>query len=397
MKPRRPGPLAVPGLILAAGVLSACASADLAGRSASALDADIRSRGLDPQAILKPFAVNDEMRAWLRGAVDRGGDASTRLQGLVRSLLAANELHLEYESEALGTAAQAFESRRANCLAFTNLFVAMARALGLEAYFLEVDDVERFAKEGDLVVVSGHVTAGYGPPAQRVILDFTPGEPKAYRDMRQLSDVTAVALYYSNQGAQLLRGNDAAAAREWLETAVRLDPELSGGWVNLGVARRRTGDPVGAEAAYVRALEADPGATSAYLNLAALLRLTGRSAQAEELLAITDRRDNRNPYNYLELGDLSLRRGRIEDAERFFRRALRLDRESAEPYAALGFLSLARHDATEARRWLKRAQQRDRAAPRVERLERALDELRRPATAVSATAIAPIGVTRTAT
>jgi Flp pilus assembly protein TadD len=368
---------AIVGLVaLVALGAGACASSDLSLRSTNALRDDVRKRGLDPNAVVVPFTITPPMREWLQSAVPGGGEPHTRLQGLVRALL-DGPLQLEYDRNALGTAEQAFDSRRANCLAFTNLFVALARALGLEVYFLEIDDIERFAREGDLVVISGHVTAAYGPPQQRVILDFTPDQPLNYRHMRELSDLTAVALYYSNRGAHHLRDGNAPAAVEWLETAVRLDPELAGGWINLGVARRRTGDLAGAEVAYARALEADPGSNSAYLNLAALLRLTGRRVEAEELMAITDRRDNRNPYNYLELGDLSLRHGRVDEAERFFRRALRLDRTSAEPYAALGLLSLARSDTADAQRWLKRALERDPEASRVERLARALAEVRR--------------------
>ena len=355
----------------------ACATSDLSLHAASSLRTQVRERGLDPNAVVVPFMVTDPMREWLHAEVSRSGEPQVRLQGLVRSLLDGDGLKLEYDRDALGTAEEAFVSQRANCLAFTNLFVGLGRALGLEVYFLEIDDIERFAKEGDLVVISGHVTAAFGPPQQRVILDFSQDSDLSYRNMRELSDLTAVALYYSNRGAHLLRDGAAGAAREWLETAVRLDPELAGGWINLGVARRRTGDVAGAETAYGRALEVDPGANSAYLNLAALLRLTGRRAEAEALMAITDRRDNRNPYNYLELGDLSLRRGRVEEAERYFRRALRLDRTSAEPYAALGLLSLERHDTVNAKRWLRRALDRDPAAPRVERLERALAETRR--------------------
>jgi len=354
-------------------LVAACASVPKVQDPARALAPELRQRGLDPAKIVIPFATTQAMRDWVRKEVPASGDPVERLNLLLRVLSSNSGLQLEYESDTTVTAAEAFELHKANCLSYTNLFVGLARELGVAAYFLEVDDIERFTREGDFVVVSGHVTAAFGEPQERQILDFTQGQQaERYREVRQISDLRAIALYYSNRGAAELRAGRYGSALNWLSTSVALDPQLAGAWINLGVARRRLADYDGAEAAYRRALVADPKALSAYQNLAAVLHLRNRHEEANDLLKIQVSSKSRNPFLYLELGDVSLRQRRFEEAAGYYRHALRLDREAAEVRAALGLLAWQQGHRREAARWLRRAEKRDAAAPRVARLRESL-------------------------
>jgi Flp pilus assembly protein TadD len=347
-----------PGLALAVTALAAgCASSGGLGRD---LPAALRARGLDPAKIEVPFAVDDEMKAWAHSKVNARGAPVEKLSQLLKGLLAKEGMNLEYQGDYSVTAREVFRTGRANCLSFTNIFVGLAREIDVPAYFVEVKDLQGFSKEGDLIIVSGHVTAGYGEGREQTLLDFTLGQAKEYRQIRVISDLTAIALYYSNHGARLLRDGENAKALEWMKTAVKLDPELPGSWVNYGVALRRVGDRAGAEASYRKALEIDPETLSAYQNLAALLRLDGKESEALDLLAMVDRRDNRNPWSFLDLGDLNLRHGRLSEAERFYQKALRLSSKDPEAYAALGLLSLEQGDTAAARRWLRKAERQER-------------------------------------
>lgn len=364
--------------VLASSALAAagCASMTTSSQAEHRLRDEIRDRGVDPDTVIVPFALSDEMRTWMDANIQHAGSAEEKLKGLLRSIVSnAGGLGVSYQADFTVTAADVFRTHRANCLSFTNLFVAMARELGVDVYFLLVEDLQSFAREGDLVVVSDHMTAAYGQPPDRMVLDFTPGEVREYRETRELSDLVAVAMYYTNRGAGFLRAGDERSAVEWLDVAVKLAPELAGAWTNLGVARRRTGDMQGAEVAYRRALETDATALSAYQNLAALLRLRGQEQEANDLLALTARRDNRNPFTFLDLGDLSLRYGRFEEAEGYYRRALRLDHEGPEPYAAIGILRINTGKTKDAVNWLRKAQDRDPKNDRVLRLERLIERV----------------------
>jgi Flp pilus assembly protein TadD len=349
-----------------------CASRGLGSKMQEDLRDAMRARGVDPAEIVVPFTATDEMRRWLAAEVPIATRRETQLNWLLQALLNRQDAPLTYVAGHTGTATEVFASGTANCLGFSQLFVALGRELDLPVYLLRVSDLQSFEREGDLIVASAHITAAFGTPDRRRILDFAQRPVRAYRWVEEIDDLTAVALYYSNRGAEELRDGQTTEGLELLRTAVRLDPELAEAWINLGVAERRAGDLVAAETAYRRALEVDPSTTTAYQNLSALLRLLGRDAEAEELLALVDQSGNRNPFSYIALGDLSLRLGRLEEAGRFYRRAVRLDPTQAEGQAALGHWALAAGKPREAQRALKKAQQIDPKNSRVDDLARRL-------------------------
>ncbi|MCB1032612.1 MAG: tetratricopeptide repeat protein [Acidobacteria bacterium] len=370
-----PFPLRSAGLLAAAALILGCASSASAGYTKHpglSLPQQIASRGLDPGQVLVPFQLTDEMVSWAREAVPDSVPKHQQVDRLLQALTQLQGLNLSYRADFTGTAQEVFERRQANCLSFTHLFVAMARALGLDSYFLQVDDVETFSREGDLVIRAGHITAAAGPVHKPKILEFSEFPASEYRQVRPISDLTAIALFYSNRGAEHLRNSEVEKAIWWLERAVLLDPELADAWVNLGVARRWAGDNRLAEASYRQALEVDPQTTAAYQNLAALYRQQGDEVAVRDLLALTDRRDNRNPFTYLDLGDISLHRGDLEAAERFYRRAARLEPDLASAQAALGYWAFQSGRQRLARKYLRQALRLDPEDQRAQTLQAVL-------------------------
>lgn len=359
-------------LLLGGVMLGGCAVNGLGNHLTTKVEGEIRERGLDPARVVVPFAITPEMRDWLETSVPKSNNIEIQLNWLLQAVLNRGEPAFRYVSGHTDPAGVVFEKGSANCLGFTQMFIGLARELDLPVYFLRVSDVQSFEREGDLIVASAHITTAIGPPSSRRILDFAERPVSAYRWVEAISDLTAVALYYSNRGAEELRDGRNDTGMEYLEIATLLDPELSEAWVNLGVAQRRSGDEGAAEESYRRALEVDPSATTAYQNLASLLRVQGRVAEAQELLALTDRSSNRNPFSYLALGDLSLRLGRIAEAERFYRRALRLGPQQAEAQAAMGNWALQAGKPRQAEKFLRRAQRLDPANDRVDSLSRSL-------------------------
>ncbi len=337
---------------LLAALALACVSTGVRETGENALLRELERRGVSRP--LAPFALNDEMAAWVHEAVG-STERDERLDRLVEAVTDSSMLGVEYQAGRTGSAVEVFETRAANCLAFTQMFVGMARELDLAAYFVEVSHVENFEREGDLIVISDHVAVGFGPRHAMRLIDFGLREDERGLRVAPISDLTATALYYSNRGAEALRAERLDEAVLWLEDAVRIDPELASVWVNLGVAQRRSGRTEQAERSYRQALVVDPGASSALVNLSALLRLNGRTEEAEDLLFMADARRNRNPFTYIALGDVSLRYGRLEEAERFYSRARRLGPDEAAPAAALGEVLLRRGERKAAEKLLRRA------------------------------------------
>ncbi|HVT60508.1 MAG TPA: tetratricopeptide repeat protein [Thermoanaerobaculia bacterium] len=401
MKPTRAPETAWLRVLVAASLLAAgawaggCRTAGPSIAIGSDLTRSIRSRGLDPNTVVVPWELTSEMRSWAHKAVPGSTPAGGRLELLLGKILASDGLKLEYQAGVTGTAQDVFASHRANCMSFTSLFVGMARELEVPVFYLDVGDLERYEKEGNLVVESGHVTAGYGTGSMLRILEFAPQGKVSYRQLHPLGDLTAIALFYSNRGAELLRAGKQDEALLWLRQSVQLDPGLARARINFGVVLRRSGDLAGAEAAYRKALEIDPNAVAAYQDLAALLFASGRGREGDELLALTAKLDSRNPFNLLALGDVSLAHGRLEEARRYYRQAQRLDGKMAESYAALGEVALAAGDARQARRWLKKAIAVDGANDRVRRLSGKVGAAGQPAAgggpAAGSAAAAPAG------
>jgi Flp pilus assembly protein TadD len=334
----------------------------------------VRRLGFDPEVVLAPLDLTAAMRAWLEEEIPPRLDFDDRPDQLLRRLLERDGLGLRYEVGFTGTAREVFESRVGNCLGFTQLFVVLGREIGLPVYYLGVDRRTRYEREGDLIIVSDHMTAALDLPDGRRVLEFSLADEFDYRTARRVPDRTALAMYYSNRGAELMQAGHNGEALERLGVAVELAPDLAQAWANLGVARRRLGDDDGAEAAYRRTLEVDPDHLSAYHNLAVLYWAQGRGDPAGRLLDLLDRRDNRNPFVYLQLGDLSSRRGRGEEALRFYKRAVRLGREHAEIHAALGLWHLGAGDRERAAKWLRRAEKREPEEGRTTTLRRRLRE-----------------------
>jgi Flp pilus assembly protein TadD len=368
MRPRAPATCWLLGssLVVLGLLVAACGTSRIVPRSPADLRSELSVRGA--HQVIVPFEPNGEMLEWLEKTVPRSGSRTFKLQALADGLLTERGLGIDYSRDLTSTAPEVFASRVANCLSFTHLYAGLARELGIPVYFLEVRDVENYSKEGDLIVHSDHIAIGYGPDHDLMIIDFAVQPGTQYRKIRAIDDLTAVALFYSNRGAEHLRHGDPESAVKWLKSAISIDPQLAPGWVNYGVSLRRTGRTDEAERAYRRALELDATEFSAYQNLAALLRMEGQESEALELLAIAADAGNRNPFAYLALGDLSRRHGHEEQAVRFYRRAVRLNDDQAEPLAALGLWELDNGDWREARRLLKRALRLDPEEPRVRQL-----------------------------
>ncbi len=356
------------GLVLAVLALG-CASTGAREAGERSLQSELERRGVS--RVVVPFALSEEMAEWTRGSVGETG-REERLDRLVELVTNASLLGVRYEAGYTGSAVEVFTERMANCLAFTQMFVGMARELDLAAYFVEVD-VENFERSGDLIVVSDHVAVGFGPRHTMRVIDFGVRQEDEGWRVNRISDLTATALFYSNRGAEALRAGQLEEAVAWLGDAVRIDPELTSAWVNLGVAQRRSGRVEAAEASYRRALEIDPRGGSALANLAVLLRMNGRAGESEELLRLAATTRNRNPFTYVALGDLSLRYGRLDEAQRYYNRARRLGPDEAAPAAALGELLLRRGARRAAEKLLRRAQRlQPDGGQRIDRLARLL-------------------------
>jgi len=83
--------------------------------------------------------------------------------------------------------------------------------------------------------------------------------------------------------AQVLEARDAAAAIDAYRRSLRLRPDCSEAWVNLGRLLAESSDPEAARECFRRALDLDPEEPAVYYNLGVLAQDGGQTTEAIEL------------------------------------------------------------------------------------------------------------------
>lgn len=228
---------------------------------------------------------------------------------------------------------------------------------------LQRGDTER---EGNLVVVDNHMVAVLVQPDRVTLYDFARQRDKPISGLWLIEDLELGAVHLNNRGAEKLRSGQIREAIADLEVAVRLAPEFTAPYANLGVAR---GDVEGALAVYRRALEIDAGDPTVLNNLASLYRSVGRPEEASAAVQAADL-SGASPYFLITRGDLERSQGNYRKARRLYRRAHRRAPELPDPLVALARLELERERPRAARKALDRALERDPDHPAARRLER---------------------------
>ncbi len=302
--------------------------------------------------IAVPFEINDE----IRGALKRLPPLSSE----VRRINQVNDfifdgLKIQYSLTPTRDAVETYRTRSGNCLSFVNLFVGVARELGLSPYYVEVTDLQKWNHREGMVVSQGHIVGGIYLDGQLRTYDFVPYRPKAYKQFKPIDDLTAAAHYYNNLGAEALLAGDLARAREMVTTATRIAPRFDKAINNLGVVQARSGELQKALETYRRGLEISPGDSTLLVNMARALQQLGRSQEADQMLAQVEAQSTTNPFFFLYEGEVALGHGDTGKALDYMVRALRLDDELPEVHLGLVKVYLALGDLAKARHYLARA------------------------------------------
>lgn len=300
--------------------------------------------------------VNAEMEAFAAAHVDRTAGRARRLRQLTAALVDATTFGLEYD-ETTRTAAATFRARRGNCLSFSSMFVAMARHVGLDAHFQEVDTPPDWSQKDETFVLNRHVNVlvDLGPEGEQMV-DFNLGDFRTSYDRRRIPDSRALAHHCNNLAVQRMQEGDTAAALSSFRRATEHDPGFSPAWTNLGTLYLRHGHVAHAEAAYLRGLTADQRDFVAMSSLARLYERQGNPARAGNYGRRVSSHRERNPYYRLQLARAAFLAADYDAAIRHLEYAIRSKNNEDQFYFLLGFSYLRKGDEQAARRWLARAE-----------------------------------------
>jgi Flp pilus assembly protein TadD len=299
------------------------------------------------------FSLDAEMETFV-APLKQVRDPQQRMRALITALEARGMFSLEY-AEVTRTARDTFHDRQGNCLSFTMLFVSLARAIGLQASYQSVAVPPTWSNDGQVVVASHVNTAVRTGRGEQTTVDFNVRPYRSDERSRRVSDSYALALFYTNLGAEAMLRDDHAAALLYLREAAALRPDIAGIWVNLGVLYARHGRYEHAEAAYLRALEVDEDEPSALTNLALVYDAVGETAVAEEYRRRVRGYRERNPYYHFAVATKAYEEGQFDAALTSLRKALRLKSDDHEFYELRGQVEAALGKSRDATQSFQRA------------------------------------------
>lgn len=347
-------------LSLLIALLSGCMSIDIETNFApdASIHEQIINQTEDFFPEIEPLVISDEIRAMVDGYVTRFDTDVEKVRKLQDILYSEEFLHIQYNDEKTYTAIETFYEREGNCLGVMNLYIGMARYLGLDASFQTVRVQPSWDLRGDLLVLSEHINAtGRFSPARYYVVDFTPEIALQQLTSRVIDDQDGRALFFNNLGAEALLRGDLDTALAYFKNALFLNPDLAIAWNNMGTVYSRSGDSDFAEYSYKMAFESDNRSVTAINNLAKFYARQGDDITANLYMRAIAQFNDRNPYYHYAQGALALAESDLLTARRAFERALRLKREEPDFYLALAQVHIRLGDIEEAERLNNSAEQ----------------------------------------
>jgi Flp pilus assembly protein TadD len=260
-----------------------------------------------------------------------------KVEGLAQLFGRNGALGLEYELLSAGTAAETFESRLGSCLAYTQLYIAMARSIGIDARYREIIAVPQWDMVGDFALLTRHVAAyGEVPMVGSYVMDFGLLDRNERQFGRVISDERGRAQHFNNRGALALASGDPQSAVRYFNRALLLDRNLSFVWANLGTAYMRLDDWRRAEQALRHGLTIRSYEITAFNQLARLYQTMGRKDLMATYLDRSRSVRYQNPYLLFQRGVAARRAGELSEAITLLRRAVKTQPDEAHFYIELG-------------------------------------------------------------
>jgi len=175
------------------GLLGACSHTSVISINPAIPEFQAQSESLSPHQASQSVEdfdllhVSDDMQAFVDPLIPTTMSKKQKAYMLNTLLRGAGFLNLEYEVGDTFTAEQAFIQQSANCVGFSNLFVALARHYGLKARFQIVRKYPEWHlqdqdEDGQVMSLSIHInTVLTFPDGKQFVVDVVPRKTERYR------------------------------------------------------------------------------------------------------------------------------------------------------------------------------------------------------------------------
>jgi Flp pilus assembly protein TadD len=246
-----------------------------------------------------PIALSDEMRRFVDRYIAPINDKSARITALNNALFNQALIGIEYDNGATTTAIEAYNSGRANCVGFANVFVAMGRYAGLNTRYQQVKVKPNWERGDGLLYVPLHINVVIkAKMGSSFVADIAKQRYVRASSKIIIKDNQAHAQYFNNVAMDALARDDFRSSYSYMVKSIELAPNLEFLWSNLGYLFRRNNQFEAAESSYLTALALDSSSRNAMKNLAVLYQSYDRDIEAEPLLGMVEKLNKNNPYGY---------------------------------------------------------------------------------------------------
>lgn len=258
--------------------------------------------GIEESPDYEVLATTPEMVAFVADITD-GRLAVMRFRRLLDRLRETGFFDNVYDASVTKTAADTFASKVGNCISYTNLFIALARLVDLDAHY-QVVEVRHPTWNVDtgLLIRNNHINVVIeGPRFDRnrtsgYTIDFNLVDPEPDARVTKISDAFAMSLFYANLSVnELLDGNDRLAF-SLLRRALELEPRNADLWINLGAFYSRHEKHAPAIASYEIAAQLAPREKIILSGMERGYRALGDLDKADKLAQKVRRHRQANPF-----------------------------------------------------------------------------------------------------
>lgn len=299
------------------------------------------------------LALSPELKSILDREIKDSLVGRSKLKRLRELMFGEDELNIHYNASVTLTASETFVVGQGNCLSMTSLFIGAARYIGLDARYQTVEVDPTWDHDGNTMVRYQHIVAtGEIIGGSQYVVDFLPEFVIGDMRAKVIPDREAKALYFNNLGAEGIVDGSLDDAIKYLRFAIRLQPDFSDAWTNMGAAQRRSEQYDLAEFSYQRALQQDPGNYSALSNLGWFYQFRGRDREAAEIVERVHQYRDRNPYFHYFKGRVAFEQGAYQRALDEIQKSVKLKRDEPDFYTTLAQIHERIGDTEQSRKML---------------------------------------------
>jgi len=329
-------------LILMA-LISGCAAVDVTQQARYApqlLDGTaVFGHPVAPAPEQDPLFVSLKMREFVAQDVGGASFPHVRFRRLMHKLEQQGFFANPYDQSATFSAAQTFDQKKGNCIAYTNLFIALAREANLNARYQKVHVPPEWELSSGLLLrvnhINVHVSGVRLPSAgsDELSVDFNSVRPAQDSRKEIISDAHAASMFYANLSIEHMREADYEQAFAYLKRAALTAKDNPDVWTNLGALYSILDHDAYAEQAYRVARGIDSQDQAAISGLAKVLLRQGRVEEAEAFAAMVLRYQRANPYYHYARAEQAFNQGAFDQALEAINQAIKLKRRNPQFYA----------------------------------------------------------------